>query len=73
MNVLLALAVVSCQHYFNFERCVTDTMACIELSMGHKPNFPRISTTDLEISDREIKMANAFLQCSPLNPYDKIK
>jgi hypothetical protein len=69
MNVLLALAVVSCQHYFNFEKCVNDTMSCVEIALNHKPLFPRIPV-DLEVTDLEIKMANSFLKCAPINPYE---
>jgi hypothetical protein len=69
MNVLLALAVVSCQNFFNFEKCIEDTMSCVEIALSHKPLYTRVPD-DSSVTDQDIKMASSFLKCAPLNPYD---
>ena len=66
MKIILALVIVHCQNFFNYELCVDDTVQCIEAFSNHKPVYDTDHTNVL-ISEYEKKLARAFYQCTNLD------
>ena len=67
MKIILALVIMHCQSYFDYQSCVETTMECIEVTSQHKP-FPTHEPQVL-LGEQELKMARAYRQCTHQDEY----
>lgn len=59
MKIILALVMMHCQNYFNYELCVEETVDCITTYSTHKP----VIEPQVLVGEQELKLARAYLQC----------
>jgi hypothetical protein len=70
MKIILALVIVHCQNYFNYELCVEDTLSCVSTFSAHKPVYSS-DDRDVLVGEYEKKLARAFYQCVDINNFEK--